>query len=207
MRVRASFGYGTARLAALLVTLLVTAALRAPDVRIRALDGEMLTPFAPAGTAGVIFFVATDCPISNSYASEIQRICRDYGSRGVQCSLMYEDVDSGAAPARLDDAARRHRAEFKYSGMAAAVDRLRAVATAAGASVTPQAIVVDRAGTIRYRGRIDNFYAALGKPRQQVTERDLREALDEVLAGRAVSRPETEALGCFIVDPAQLRKQ
>jgi hypothetical protein len=66
--------------------------------------------------------------------------------------------------------------------------------------------VIDRTGAIRYRGRIDNFYAALGKPRQQVTERDLRNALDAVLSGRPVPKVETEALGCYIVDPALLRK-
>src|SRR5262245_15288713 len=142
MRALPLFRRPAIRFAALLVTMMVTAAIRGPEVRIRALDGKMLTPFAPAGAAGVIFFVATDCPISNSYVPEIQRICRDYGSRGVQCSLMYEDVDTGATPARLDDAARRHLAEFNYSGIAASVDRTRTVATAAGASVTPQAIVV-----------------------------------------------------------------
>ncbi len=195
------------------LALTATAALRGPDsrinrvIRIEAIDGTTLTPFAPAGAAGVIFFIATDCPISNSYAPEIQRICRDYAARGIGCSLMYEDADMASAPGHLDEAVRQHLAEFKYAGIAAAVDRSRDVATAAGATVTPQAVVVDRGGATRYRGRIDNFYAALGKPRQQVTQRDLRQALDAVLAGRAVSRPETEALGCFIVDPVQLRKK
>jgi hypothetical protein len=73
--------------------------------------------------------------------------------------------------------------------------------------VTPQAVVIDRAGEIRYRGRIDNFYAAFGKPRQQVTEHDLRNALDAVLAGRSAPKRETDAIGCYIVDPAVLRKQ
>ena len=41
------------------------------------LSGQPLKPFEPAGPASVIFFVATDCPISNSYAPEIQSICRD----------------------------------------------------------------------------------------------------------------------------------
>ena len=45
----------------------------------RDLSGRVVTPFAPAGAANVIFFVATDCPISNSYAPEIQRVCREYG--------------------------------------------------------------------------------------------------------------------------------
>ena len=176
------------------------------DVRISSINGKTLTPFAPAGAAGVIFFVATDCPISNSYAPEIQRLCRDYASRGVACSLMYEDVDTDATPELLDDAVRKHLVEFRYRDIDAAVDRSRLVATAAQATVTPQAVIVDRSGAIRYRGRIDNFYAALGKPRQQVTARDLRDALDAILAGRSVARRETEALGCFIVDPAHVRK-
>ena len=45
---------------------------------------------------------------------------------------------------------------------------------------------------------IDNQYAALGKPRRVVTTHDVRDALDAVLAGRAVAHPETEAFGCFI---------
>jgi hypothetical protein len=66
--------------------------------------------------------------------------------------------------------------------------------------------VIDRTGKIRYRGRIDNFYAALGQTRRQVTEHDLRDALDAIVDGKSVRKSETEALGCFIVDPAALGK-
>ena len=193
----------------LLLALAVTArgaALLEPQIL--DIDGRALKPFEPAGAAHVMFFIATDCPISNSYAPEIQRVCREYGPRGVGCSLMYEDVAVDTAPSatRLDDEVRRHLQEYRYAGIPAAVDRSRIIAKQAKASVTPQAVVIDRAGAIRYRGRIDNFYAALGKPRQQVTERDLRDALDAVLSGRPVPKPETQALGCHIVDPTLLRK-
>jgi thiol-disulfide isomerase/thioredoxin len=183
------------------------AAGHAQSVQIRDIDGRTLKPFelaGPSGAASLIVFVATDCPVSNSYAQEIQRVCQEYGSRGVACSLMYEDVETAAT--RLDDEVRKHMREHRYSGIPAAVDRSRVIARRANASMTPQAVVVDRAGEIRYRGRIDNFYAALGKPRQQVTEHDLRDALDAVLSGRAVPKRETEAVGCYIVDPAVLRK-
>ena len=166
--------------------------------------GRTLKPFEPSAGANVIFFIATDCPISNSYAQEIQRVCREFGPRGVGCSLMYEDVDSAAV--RLDDEVRRHLEEYRYTDIPAAVDRSRTIAKRAKASVTPQAVVIDHAGQIRYRGRIDNFYAALGKPRQHVTEHDLRDALDAVLSGHPVPKVETEALGCYIVDPHNLRK-
>jgi len=60
-------------------------------------------------------------------------------------------------------------------------------------------------GAIRYRGRIDNGYAELGKPRQHVTSHDLRASIDALLAGRQVPTPETDALGCYIADPAAIR--
>jgi AhpC/TSA family protein len=176
------------------------------SLTVRDINGRALTPFAPAGAANIVFFVATDCPVSNSYAPEIQRVCREYGPRGVECSLIYEDVDLHPSPAHLDQQVRQHLKEYGYEGFTAIVDRERTVANHAKASITPQAFVIDRSGAIRYRGRIDNLYAAFGKTRQQVTSHDLRDALDAVLAGRKVLRPETEALGCFITDPALLRK-
>jgi hypothetical protein len=184
--------------------LALTAAARAAGGQIAGIDGRPLNPFEPAGKASVMFFVATDCPISNSYAPEIQRVCREYGARGVGCSLMYEDVETSGT--RLDDEVRKHLREYRYADIPAAIDRSRAMAKRARAIVTPQAVVIDRAGAIRYSGRIDNFYAALGKPRQQITEHDLRDALDAVLAGRPVPKAETTAVGCYIADPALLRK-
>ena len=175
-------------------------------VQLRDLNGRVIAPFTPSGAASVVFFVATDCPVSNSYAPEIRRVCRDYGPRGVKCSLIYEDVDTHPSAAPLDQQVRTHLREYGYLGFTAVVDRDRVAATRAKASITPQAFVIDRSGEIRYRGRIDNLYAALGTTRQQVTSHDLRDALDAVLAGGKVPRPETEALGCFITDPALLRK-
>jgi hypothetical protein len=148
--------------------------------------------FTPAGPAGVLFFVASDCPISNGYAPEIQRICDDYRSKGVSCSLVYEDVS-------IDDAhVRAHREAYGYKNIATVIDGDRAIAGRAKATITPQAVIVGRGGTVKYRGRIDNQYAALGKPRRVVTAHDVRDALDAVLAGRPVAHPETEAFGCFI---------
>ena len=170
------------------------------------LSGRVLKPFAPTTAATVVFFIATDCPISNSYAPEIQRICRDYRTHGIDCALMYEDVDLSSSSSTLDDVARRHLREYRYADVPAAVDRKRTIAKRAQATVTPQAVVIDRTGKIRYRGRIDNFYAALGRTRRAVTEHDLRDALDAVLSGKPVPKAETEALGCYIVDPALMRK-
>ena len=181
---------------------LVTLSAGGTPVKIRDVDGRWLTPFQPAGKANVVFFVSGECPISNAYAPEIQRLCGQFASQGVGCSLIYEDLPPDAA------AARRHLDEYGYRGrgISAAVDRTRAVARAAGASITPQAVIVDATGAIKYRGRIDNRYAALGKPRPQATTHDLSDAIDAALAGTTVAVPETQPVGCAIVPADFLRK-
>jgi thiol-disulfide isomerase/thioredoxin len=153
-----------------------------------------------AGKTSVLFFISSDCPISNSYAPEIQRLCSEYGNKGVGCSLVYEDVGLDAT------SMRKHLNEYRYDGIPAVIDSNRKIANRVKATITPEAVVMDSKGGIRYRGRIDNFYAALGKPRQQVTAHDLRDALDAVLAGKPVPNPETKALGCYIVPPDILGK-
>jgi hypothetical protein len=152
---------------------------------------------APVIRATAFFFITTDCPISNFYAPEIQSICRDYRSRGVSCVLLYEDLNTEAG------AIRRHMSEYSYGNVPAAIDSRREIASRAGATVTPEAVVLDRQGIVRYRGRIDNFYAAIGRSRRQATEHDVRRALDSVLAGSPVTSPQTTPVGCSIV-PADI---
>jgi hypothetical protein len=174
-------------------------ALAAGSLQIRAIDGTVLRPLDPAGVAHVLFFVSTDCPVSNAYSPEIQRICAAYVGRGIGCALIYEDL--GVTP----DNVRKHLDDHRYGRMPAAIDRDGALAGRLGASLTPEVVVVGRGGAIRYRGRIDNLYAALGRPRRTATAHDLQDALDAVVAGRAIATSETQAIGCYIV-PSALRR-
>src|SRR5262249_12755086 len=74
----------------------------------------------------------------------------------------------------------------------------RALVRRAGARMVPEAAVFGPDGQRKYLGRIDDLYADLGKRRARATSRDLRDALDAVLADRPVPRPVTQAVGCFI---------
>ena len=177
----------------LLLPTAILAAAAAPAIR--DLNGRLLNLFQPAGAANVRFFIASDCPISNGYAPEIQKLCAQYEGKGVRCTLLYEDVGIDRR------SAQKHLDEYRYRGIPAAIDADRKIANFAQATVTPEAVLVDSKGEIRYRGRINNFYAALGKPRQQVTQHDLADALHAVLTGKPVPNPETKALGCYIVSP------
>ncbi len=122
----------------LLAVLCATALTAASDgLQVRSVDGRAFALFAPKGPASAVFFIATDCPISNWYAPTIQQVCRDYAARGVDCTLVYEDLDFGATPVALDAEVRTHLREYRYGSMTATVDRTRAVATRARATVTP----------------------------------------------------------------------
>jgi hypothetical protein len=159
-------------------------------VDVDGLDHGTLT--SPArGRWTSLFFVRTDCPIANQYAPEIKRICSDYVAAGVECLLVYVD-----GHLTVDDV-RRHAADFDLT-LPAIIDRDHALVARAGATITPEVAIFAPGAELEYRGRIDNGYAELGRPRRQVTERDLRDALDDLVAGRAVRRPQTQATGCYI---------
>jgi hypothetical protein len=151
--------------------------------------GTLASPAAGKYTA--LIFVRTDCPVSNQYAPEIKRICAEYEPKGMQCLLVYADAYDTV------EAIRRHRADFGYT-MPAIRDPAHALVARAGATITPEVAVFTKDAALAYSGRIDNLYSELGKPRQQVTEHDLRDALDDLIAGHAVRTPRTPATGCFI---------
>ena len=124
-------------------------------------------------------------------------MCAAYRSKGVTCALIYEDVHISTADVR------RHLDEHRYEQIPAAIDADASLAARVNASITPETVVIDHAGAVRYRGRIDNFYVAFGRSRQVVTVHDLRDVLDAVLAGKTVAAPVTQAIGCFIVPGTQ----
>ena len=166
-----------------------------PSIVVRDVDGVRREPFkVEKGHTAALVFIANDCPISNYYSHEIRRICEEYGPRGLRCTLVYTD------PTLKDEAAAHHASEYGHGNYPKVVDRDHALVEAAGATITPEIVVVRPDASIAYRGRIDNTYVALGKKRAQVTEHDWRDALDSVVSGKPVTRPEVPAVGCYIPD-------
>src|SRR5206468_3213295 len=80
---------------------------------------------APAGTKAIVFlFTSTDCPISNRYAPEVQRVVGEFSSKGVVFRLIYPN------PADQPHAIHEHMTAFSYAGaMEALRDPAHALAT------------------------------------------------------------------------------
>ena len=141
----------------------------------------------------VLIFVSTDCPVSNRYAPEIKRLYDEFTPRGVRFRLVY--------PNPMDDesAISKHRLAFGYPPIAER-DRDHSLVRAAGATITPEAVIVDSRQRVVYRGRIDDRFVELTRERAAPTRHDLRDAITAVLAGTPVSPSQTQAVGCFIAD-------
>jgi hypothetical protein len=166
-----------------------------PGIMVRDTDGFKREPLkVEKGGLKALFFVTQDCPVSNYYSHEIRRICEDYGKRGLSCALVYVD------PTVTDGEINRHAQEYGHGSYPKIVDRNHDLVKATRADVTPTVVLVKPDEEIAYKGRIDNFYAALGKPRRQVTQHDLRDALDAVFENKPVPNAETQPVGCYIPD-------
>ena len=97
------------------------------------INGAHRDPFKPEGKASVLFFITTDCPISNSYAPEVQRICAEYGPRHIGCTLVYVDPDLTVADVK------KHMRDFRYPELPAILDKTQKLAGSTGATITPDA--------------------------------------------------------------------
>jgi hypothetical protein len=167
----------------------------ASDIELTDIEGSQRRPLDPAANrakAAVVFFLSHDCPISNSYAPEINRIAEAYGGAGkFTFTIVHPYVELSAAEAK------KHAKEFNLS-IPVFVDTTRVLTQRAGARVTPEVAVIDVKGQVLYRGRIDDKWAGYGKGRPEPTVRDLRNALDAILAGKPVPVERTDAVGCPI---------
>jgi peroxiredoxin len=139
----------------------------------------------------VVVFLGTECPINNDFLPVLVRLHKEYTGRGVQ--FLGINSNRQDTPARVADHARRNVLPFPVLK-----DAGNKVADQFGAQRTPEVFLLGGAGKILYRGRIDDQfgigYRRPGKP----SRRDLACALDEVLAGKAVSVSSTPVAGCRI---------
>jgi peroxiredoxin len=138
----------------------------------------------------VVAFLGTECPLAKLYAARLQAIASDYSARGVAVvAIMSNSQDSLA---KIGAFVRQYKLTYPVLK-----DRRNEVADLFAAERTSQVFLLDRQRMVRYQGRIDDQYL-VGVVRGKPTREDLRVAMDELLAGRPVSVPQTESLGCII---------
>ncbi|MGH7169890.1 MAG: hypothetical protein ACRELG_06410, partial [Gemmataceae bacterium] len=134
-----------------------------------------------------------------SYVPILAELAKTYRDKQVVFAAVNSSDDGDAAHIA------KQAAEYKLAFPVFKDERFRA-ADAFKADTVPSAFVLDHNFVLRYRGRIDNGYYARLKKNGRITRHDLRQALEEVLAGKAVAEPATKPIGCAIVRERKTRK-
>jgi peroxiredoxin len=166
---------------------------QAPDFRLPATDGRtyQLADFADAKTL-VIFFTCNHCP----YVVGSDEVTRQTAERFIPQGVQFVGINANSVNTKPEDSMahmveriKTHNFPWLYLR-----DETQDVARAYGALRTPHFYVFDKDRTLVYTGRgVDN-------PREtaKMTSNDLARALEEHLAGKPVSTPLTNPIGCNV---------
>ena len=174
----------------------------APDFKLRAVDGKRysLKDFHKAGLL-VVVFTCNHCPTAQNYEERLMQIVNDYKKQGVALvainpndpksvrldELGYTDLSDSFEEMKIRAKHKKFNFPYLYDGDTEEVSR------AYGPVATPHAFVFDRQRRLRYTGRVDD-----SERPDLVKTRDLRNALDALLAGREVEIKQTKSFGCSI---------
>lgn len=166
---------------------------KAPDFNLKGVDGKThsLADYTDK-KAAVVIVSCNHCPTVVEYEDRMVEIQRDYADKGVQLIAINGNETDGHPTDDFDHMVQRAREKgFNFPYLR---DDTQEVIRALGAVRTPEVFLFGPDRTLVYHGRIDDN---AGNP-ARVKRHDLREALDEVLAGKSVSVPNTTPVGCTV---------
>ena len=164
----------------------------APPFALRDPDGTVHS-LADDAKASVVMFISNHCPFVKHIREELAALGRDYGPRGVAIyAIGSNNIETHPAdgPEKMKEEAATWGYTFPYL-----FDEDQSVAKAYKAACTPDFFVFDGSGQLAYRGQLDDSRPSNDAP---VDGRDLRAALDALLAGNDVPADQKPSIGCNI---------
>lgn len=165
-----------------------------PAFRLRGLDGKPVTSNDFGSSAGVLVaFICPHCPFVKHVRAEFARAARDFQQRGISVLA----INSNDVTAYPEDDLAGMQAEAREVGYAFPYlfDEAQDVAKAFRAACTPDFFLFDRQKQLFYRGQFDDSRPSSSTP---VTGKDLRAAVDALLAGRPAPAGQRPSMGCNI---------
>jgi len=164
----------------------------APDFELLGVDDRRhsLVSFAEKPFL-VVIFTCNHCPYVKDYEARMVSIQRDYSTKGVQLVAINSNDDKAYPEDSFAEMARRAKEKgFNFPYLR---DDTQKVVEAYGGVCTPHVFAFDSKRLLRYRGRIDD-----SRDPSKVAHPDLRNALDDMVAGESVRVPDTKPFGCSI---------
>lgn len=163
------------------------------DIRMKDVSGKEVSLQQAKGTNGLlVMFSCNTCPYVIRNQGRTKEVCGYAGQRQIGVILLNSNAGSregGNSFAEMQSYAKAQGYQWYY-----ALDDNGALATAFGARRTPECYLFDKSGILVYHGAIDD---SPGDP-SAVQRHHLREAIDEMAAGKPVTVKETRSVGCSI---------
>lgn len=160
---------------------------RAPRFSLTARNGETVDSSTLLGAkATVVAFIGTKCPVSAAYNQRMIAAYREYTGRGV--AFLFVNSNSNETVAEMKTYESKAALPFQIYK-----DWRNAAADQLGADNTPEFLVLDKDGVLRYRGAFDD-----AQNEARIRVHGLRDALDSVLAGKPVEHETLKAFGCVL---------
>jgi peroxiredoxin len=157
------------------------------DFKLPDTDGAERSLKSLAGKNGaVLIFISVQCPVSNGYNERMEKLAQDYKAKGINVIGINSNVTEPVS------AVKAHAAD-KHFTFTVLKDDGNKIADRLGATRTPEAYLIDASGKLVYHGRIDN-----SQNTANITSNDLRDAVDELLSGKAITKTGGAAFGCSI---------
>ncbi len=167
---------------------------KAPDFSLPNIDGRTVSLADLSGApALLVIFMCNHCPYVKHVAPELARLTRDYQAKGVAVV----GINSNDVSKHPSDSPEQmvHETELRGYTFPYLYDESQAVARAYKAACTPDFFVFDKNQKLAYRGQLDSSRPDSGIP---LSGKDLRGALDAVLAGKNAPADQKPSIGCNI---------
>jgi peroxiredoxin len=174
---------------------MLTLGTRVPAFSLKnAVDGRTVSPEDYAeSSALLVMFICNHCPFVKHVIDGVTKLAADYLPRDVGI-IAINSNDRIGYPQDAPDNMKRLAEELGW-GFPFVFDETQEVAKAFRAACTPDFFLFDASGRLAYRGELDESRPGNGIP---VTGRDLRAAIDAVLAGEPVGEDQKASIGCNI---------
>lgn len=174
----------------------------APDFRLQNVDDKYYTlkNFAKKDIL-VVLFTANHCPTAQAYEDRFSKIVKDYKNKSVAFvaispndplslrpnELGYTDVSDTFADNKIRAKQKEFKFPYLYDGDSQAISKKY------GPRATPHIFIFDKERKLQYEGGIDDSERI-----KNVKANHARNALDALLAGKAIPKPTTPTFGCSI---------
>jgi peroxiredoxin len=167
---------------------------RAPEFRLPDTSGKVISlDEFENSKALLVIFMCNHCPYVKHIRSGLAQLARDYIPRGVAVvGISSNDVENYPqdSPRKMAEEAKAAGYIFPYL-----YDETQEVAKAYRAACTPDLYLFDGGQRLVYRGQLDDSRPGSNVP---VTGKDVRAALDALLAGKPVPPNQKASIGCNI---------